>query len=263
MHDAPSSEWWIKTMEYVRKAPGRVYADQLYNIIESFTGKDITGKVKASGKNIAEYLNGTGPDHEKHVYLKMDPMTGGIYTIPSQRHHLDRLIKDLDGSYVYNRFLYMDSVPPDVPGNTITFDAMKSQYPDLFDSVFRFDLKTGQLDIDLSVMSQNGFDSFNNFSLNAVLNHFSAITSGRIGIYVGSVNGENMIFTGRTSLSVDSIFDIKPVIKGNLYFNGATFLGAFVFENLDLVLEISDSWSIIEFKYKYNRDKKIIKFYPF
>ena len=227
-------DWWIRTMEYIRNAPGRVYEDQLYTIVASFTGNDITDSVKASGKNIAEYLNENGPDTEKHVYLKMDPMTGGIYTIPSQRYNLDRLIKELDVSYLYNHFLYLNSVPEGAYIRTISFEEMK-QYPELFDSVFQFDEKTGRLDIDLPVITRDGYDSVSDFNLNAILKYFYERVSCVTGIYVGSIDGENLVFSGKTSLSVEDSFAPQPSVKGNLYFNGATFLDTFVLENLELI----------------------------
>ena len=76
---------WMRIMRYIREVPGTVYEEQLDDIYRAVSGERPDGQINVN------LLNGGCPSFpEGRRYLKADPVTGGIYTIPGQRKTLDK-----------------------------------------------------------------------------------------------------------------------------------------------------------------------------
>ena len=105
-------KWWHDVMEYIRVAPGRIYPEQALQRLAYFYQCDQGGKSqlpKEAFEDVVSFLNTYDPERKgagsnRHI-LKTDVLTGGIYTVPSQRVVLDELLHRENPEYRYNKYL--------------------------------------------------------------------------------------------------------------------------------------------------------------
>ena len=97
-------KWWIETMVYIRKKPGKIYKSELLDFIDK--GIEDNFKQEFTINNIVDKLNEYSVD-ASHLCIIEDEVTGEIYTELSIRKELDLcLSRLLEKKYNYNKFLY-------------------------------------------------------------------------------------------------------------------------------------------------------------
>lgn len=209
-------EYWYKIMKYIREVSGTVYEEELLELLQSYPG-GIPSCPKDAGK-VVDFLNQVNPFGVIGCFLKTDDLSGGIYTIPSQRQQLDGALfehyENTAQPYSYNRFLYMEALQ--LPKSTWTFERILERDKDRpeTEKVFSLD-EERQLKIDLTLLEGKEV-AVSDFDLQAIANHFQVMSFGKI-------NAANVLFVGDTNLQFNMEFRSSPFLKNGMCFCGATF----------------------------------------
>ncbi len=224
--DLEKWKWWTDTMEYVRTVSGTVYGDQLFKLARKHYAARCGEEIPASRENIVCFLNENTPTGRPECFLKVDPVTDGIYTIPSQRIKLDELLFTANGAYIYNPYLYLDRAERPDTLEAITFDALLGL--PFFDEVFRLS-EDGELSVDLTALRAHRIPAFRDFDLARICEHFRPRSES---FRIGRIKASQMVFLGETRL----VFEpddgaLHPLCRG-MCFSEAAFCGPFSAENL-------------------------------
>ena len=235
--------WWLKTMEHVRTVSGKIYRDQLHeiaqkNYIEWSNADNLRNLPNFSeDEGIVAYLNQHSPLEGVKFFLKEDPDTGCIYTIPSQRKRLDQAIYEMNADYKYNCFLYADkSVGNCMCRDKISFENLQKTDFTLFLKVFSYDNNTSELKIDLTQLAGKHPYCFDSFDLDEIYDYYIENVvkpNKREDFHFGEINGSWTIFSGKTNLAIDSRKRISPLFTGGMCFKGATFLEDVYIQNIE------------------------------
>lgn len=85
-------KWWIETMVYIRKKPGKIYKSELLDFIDKRIEDNF--KQEFTINNIVDKLNEYSVD-ASHLCIIEDEVTGEIYTELSIRKELDLCLSRL------------------------------------------------------------------------------------------------------------------------------------------------------------------------
>ena len=241
--------WWIEIMRYVREAPGRLYEDQLERMLRE-------RNIHRGSVAIDAFLNERF-DGERRMFLKVDPVTRGIYTVPSQRKELDACIyahtRGTPRPYKYNRFLYQEAPDP-CPDTALTMDALLGD-----ETVFAFDRERMELSIDLARLgSAESPAAVRDFDINRVLAAFR----GTEEFHFGEIDASGVVFYGDTCLHLKDETGETPLphFKKGMCFSEATFCGSLDVGNL--VFEFDADKSRVSAGYDCNKvDFRNVRFF--
>lgn len=227
-------KWWHDVLEYIRVAPGRIYPEQVLQRLAYFYQCDQGSKSqlpKAAFDDVVSFLNTydpelNGPGNNRHI-LKSDVLTGGIYTVPSQRAVLDGMLHRNNPQYSYNKYLYMDTPDPGLP-HGLSMDALLSE-PERRPGVFTYEPEAGELSVDLTALGAPGEEVvIHEFHLGRVIDTLSRRWQiNSLGIFQAA----GVRFTGDTEFSMDDL-KTNAVCTRGACFNGATFCGQFVMRGI-------------------------------
>lgn len=222
-------KWWHDVLEYIRVAPGRIYPEQALQRLAYFYQCDQGSKSqlpKAAFDDVVSFLNTYDPERSapgsnRHI-LKSDVLTGGIYTVPSQRAVLDELLHRNNPKYSYNKYLYMDTLEPGLPHGMDMAALLLA--PEDYPGVFAYEPETGELSVDLTALGKPGEEVvIHGFHLGKLVNELSR----RWRIHcIGVFNAAGVRFTGDTEFALDD-YKTNAVCARGACFNGATFCGRF------------------------------------
>ena len=222
--------WWIKTIQYLRNVSGTVYEDHLDGLVRSLMHQyGVT--VDPDYENIVDFLNRIYTNDPNRYPLKTHPITGEIYTIPYMRPELDRLIFETDDDYCFNSFLYEDSF--NMPDES-TIILIHSAEEGFNKDCFSYDYDKNEINIDFSKCKgccKGKTVAYINFSLESILN-YATNRVNQININIGTINAQNVIFLGETSLSFFQTVHKLPIITGGISFAGSTFEKSLHLDNL-------------------------------
>ena len=222
-------------MRYIREVPGTVYEEQLDDVLRN-AGLEPEENTIIS----VDSLNGgfsESPSFRR--YLKKNGVTGGIYTIPSQRKELDFTIKEYfdahsdecDAPYAYNKYLYEDSFDAGQTGLERFDFSNKEAVLSLVGS--EITVTDGVLNIDLSDFRDKY--AVENFDIKSIC---QSVGSGIESI--GYINANSIVFLGETVFAFDDAYE-SPSVTGGAFFNGATFAGDIKWQNFSFRFEKSAS----------------------
>lgn len=232
--DMRDTRWWSETMEYIRVVPGKVYKDQLLALVrERMTAHGVNAESELRGvneENIADFLNGGG---DLRYYLKMDPVTGGIYTVPSRRRELDRLLFEADSSYKYNKYLYEDAAPEFIGG---------ADMAEVARTAVTFSPETGELEIDLKRLAgeEKVVDSFD-------INELTELVGGEVS-RITRFAAQGVVFTGVTNLAFGAERVSAPPVTGGIALSEATFTGPVRMGNMTLDFAAGEGGGRVDFR---------------
>lgn len=201
-------KWWIETMAYIRKKPGKIYKSELIDFIDKEINGDL--KQKFTTNNIVDKLNEYSVD-DSHICVIEDEVTGEIYTELCIRKELDLCLSNLlKERYIYNKFLYYNKFECHGPFKIINckknFNLLRKYIK----------VKRNSISIDISV---NKFhpDSFliENFNL------FDLIEKSFLGkipetIYVQKLNLNGRIFKGDINISLDTNLNHRIIFTNGI-----------------------------------------------
>lgn len=251
--------WWYEIMKYTREAPGRVYADELVERIRA-SGDGTNESVEPD--DVVNYLNTHKPEELMgRNYLRQDPVTQGVFSIPSQRSELDSAVasyfSDTEAPYLYNRYLYTD-----MPKNESAWSMKDIHHMGRKAGAVWLD-DNDYLCIDLTRLPPNGNKGRNssqqvserpagawedkdgchpvlphkfvkeslcvaNFDLQELIDDYD----GEKIAGIGEFKADGVIFTGTTSFAFKSNYEDSPPLKGGLCLRGATFCNDVVVKNV-------------------------------
>lgn len=232
-------KWWRDVMEYIRVAPGRIYPEQALQRLAYFYQCDQGSKSqipKLAFDDVVTFLNTYDPDLDgpginRHI-LKTDVLTGGIYTVPSQRVILDAQLHGENPEYQYNKYLYMDVLEPGLR-HGIDMEALILT-PEEYPGVLSFEPETGELSIDLTVLDKPGEE--------VVVHgfHLGKLVAGLASRWkinrLGMINAPGVRFTGNTEFILDD-YKTNAVCARGACFNGATFCGGFEMRGITFIFD--------------------------
>ena len=240
---------WLKTMQHIRTVSGKVYKDQLYNVAavnyKEFCKKEnyCIDDPPFEREDVVTYLNEHTPTGETVQFLTVDPVTQEVYSVPSQRRLLDRLIHKYNSCYKYNRYLYLRRLRKNFKRNQIaSFAYLKDHCAQLFNESFKLDSKTRELTIDLNVLKNEGIKCIDSFDLDEIYGYFlSTITdeTEREKLHFGMINGSGMFFSGKTKLTIGLNREILPDFTKGMCFEGASFWDTLEMQNLTFRFEMN------------------------
>lgn len=242
--------WWIKIMQYIRETPGRLYEDQLERMFKSELDKH---NFQRKNMTIVDFLN-SSHCWGKGGYLKMDPATRGIYTVPSRRGDLDKLIYEAtEHKYRYNRYLYQDKRIIYL-GKAQKMDAFVNNKEVVF-----FNNQSKELSIDLTRLKVDGENVVvQDFDINQIIEMLfcGKASKDRKKFHFGKIDASGVIFRGDTCLYLKEGTDLGGLthFKNGMCFNGATFCGNLdagnmVFNfNADNAGEASNRYNKVDFR---------------
>ena len=239
------ARWWMRVMNYIRTIPGTIYSEQLYQLTRYFDcPESVSKRLHGSDApdpvgyfNRAEAARTEGLIEDRDIcYLKKDPVTGGVFTLPESRRVLDKAVWRLfrqaeqEGSpfpeecLSYNKYLYeplelTDEQVTEFPG-TVS-DAFIFRLRE--QGFLQYDDEQHSLDIDFGSLRQKDgtYGYVRNFNICRLLEYFEEKKNAPCRL--GSILGDKTVFLGETVLSsMDRIAD-NLQIGGRLSFNCATF----------------------------------------
>ncbi len=178
-------------MEYLRTVSGTVYADQLKRyasgMVEAYGGE----RTIPDNVHIVDYLNSFSGNN-KTEFIKTHPLTEEIYTVPYMRRILDFVIYDNNPEYVFNKYLYTDSLSSekDVSNHLIVdiLDDLFLEQVILIDKeeyIINFDFSRYQCSLPLCV---------SNFSLEGIYRHVKEKYDLPDGYNIGYLKATNVVF---------------------------------------------------------------------
>lgn len=228
--------WWIDVMRYIREAPGKLYEDQLERLLKD---RNIE---KPSGETIDYFLNKQYGGSDT-LFLKIDPVTKGIYTVPSQRKDLDRYIANQSADsgepkYKYNEYLYEENIPSVKQDNIISMNDILS-----CENVFKTDLDNGILSVDLSQLkNENEKIVVSDFDINEIINFYiEKHENGTCSSFdFGEINAAGVLFLGNTCLRISDSLAFMPHVKNGMSFSEATFAGNLEVGNIVFEFDSND-----------------------
>ncbi len=103
----------IALLHFLRTEPGAIYPDQIISFVEKWKNdkdaKKIIEEYKEKG-NLDSILNLFFQREFKSltpvIFVKKDPITKAVYTVPKERSNYDDIIKGYYSDYCYNKYLY-------------------------------------------------------------------------------------------------------------------------------------------------------------
>ena len=234
--------WWLRIMEHLRIAPGRIYAEQLLDKLEYFFRMDEpAGKLlpESARIDVVDFLNTCTPEGKpgkiNHHFLKTDVLTNGVYTVPSQRVILDAALKEANPNYSYNPWLYVSS--GHAPKPDLTLDQLLAD-PMAYQHVFRLDPAAQSLSIDLTKIPHTGETPvFHGFDLNRIVARYAMVSPIR---RITKFDASGILFTGYTQIALDDCIDAPCLCRG-LSCNGATFFGRFEMRGITFTFDADNS----------------------
>lgn len=245
-------ECWIHTMKHIRQIPGTIYYEDLVELISFYGGSTIESDPLTYLNNYLE-LDGTKkklfwssvlkPNCHYTNFLKRNPITNEIYTVPSQRQILDPLIKCICDTYIYNENLYSDYplLNNKKIHNLKKINSLKGKYT--------LDSQSATLDLKLGDPSQK--IHYSNFDLQNICKEISSYERTNIQ-HIHSIDATNAVFHNEVTLSFSSSCRNNIDIQGCLIFNGATFFNKVTIRRLHIISEnkapAEDINSIIDFR---------------
>ena len=226
---------WAKTMRYIRDVPGTVYEEQL---------QDILGIELDPSLSISDLLNNGFNDETHKRYLKKDPVTGSIYTIPGNRKELDSLLKDYfkndEKPYAFNEYLYDDNLTAD----SVHEDFIDLSVEDSLSASGVVHIENGYLNVDFSRSAAIYYKNFDiKFVWETYKRKFPEIKA------LGYIYAENLFFAGNTSLSFDDLYDCPRFFVG-ISFKGSVFVGDFSMKNFIIQFESLPDLALQSLLYK-------------
>lgn len=227
--DLDKWRWWTETLEYVRTISGKIYRDQLFRLSKENYQKYFQSEIPTTEENIVDYLNQNTPTCMAEIFLKVDPVTDGIYTVPSQRVTLDALLYAANENYVYNPCLYMDT--PENMAATSEISFAQLQEKPFFQEVFRLSGDM-ELTIDLTALRKHKIYGFRSFCLDEIAEYFLNSAARPDAFHFGKINACQMIFFGKTQLGFSPERIDLPTLSSGVCFSEATFCGSLHVENL-------------------------------
>lgn len=234
--------WWLRIMEYLRVAPGRIYAEQLLDKLEYFFYSEAGPGMhlpESARIDVVDFLNTCTPEGlpgkiNRH-FLKSDVLTNGVYTVPSQRVTLDAALKAANPDYTYNPWLYISS--GHAPKADLTLDQVLAD-PEAFRHIFQLDTQTQSLSIDLTRISHTGESPvFHGFDLNRIVARYAMLSPIR---KITRFDAGSVLFTGYTQIALDDCADV-PTLSRGLSCNGATFFGRFEMRGITFTFDAENS----------------------
>lgn len=212
-------KWWIETMVYIRKKPGKIYKSELLDFIDKWIEDNF--KQEFTINNIVDKLNEYSVD-ASHLCIIEDEVTGEIYTELSIRKELDLcLSRLLEKRYNYNKFLYYNNFK--CYGSLKIINCKKH-----FNFLKKYiTVNCNSICIDISVDKSHPYSfmlgKFNLFDLieKSFSENFPEI------IYVEKLNLNGRIFMGDINISLDTNLNHRIIftngiqmeqvaVKGNL-----------------------------------------------
>ncbi len=224
--------WWTETMEYIRTVPGKVYLDQLTNLTRENI-KKYGGDAEVTERGVVDLLNGTGK------YLKADVVTGGIYTVPSQRRELDRRLKEANPEYRYNRYLYEPCPPEGLEDGAAAFEELIER-----PGAVSFDREALEITLDISAPAEREVvtDYFDiNLIPRLLLRRFPDLSPmERSKARFGKFTASGVVFTRGACLRWDGDVPFAPVFSKGMCFSEAAFCGPVDVGNLTIDFDSDD-----------------------
>ena len=252
--------WWLRTMNYIRTIPGTIYSEQLKELTKCF---DCPEKLreriyKYSESEFVDYLNTAKAakasemlDEYEGCFLKMDPVTSGVFTLPASREILDSAIWRLykqrefpEPALNYNRYLYEK---PDVSEDLVfefPEDITSEIINDLTEKGFIItDEDKHEISFDFSVFRKKGeyYIYVRNFDLCKICTHFPDYS-------IGSLYGDKTVFSGETVFSSMNDITNHRTICGSLHFNCSSFERSIEFNYMSFICEKIDDSKVMDFR---------------
>lgn len=234
--------WWLRIMEHLRVAPGRIYAEQLLDKLEYFFHLEEgyeRSLPETARIDVVDFLNTCTPEGTRgninHHYLKTDVLTSGVYTVPSQRVVLDAALKEANPDYAYNPWLYVSQAQP--PKADLTLDQVLAD-PQAYLHIFHPDTENESMTIDLTKMAHEGTAPvFHGFDLNRIVSRYAMLCPIR---QITVFNAAGVLFTGYTQFALDDCAE-PPALSKGLCCNGATFFGRFEMRNIAFTFDAENN----------------------
>lgn len=252
--------WWLRTMNYIRTIPGTIYSEQLRELTKSFgCPKELAERIYPySDNDFLDYMNraeaakktGMLDAYDGH-FLKKDPLTSGVFTLPASRKILDRGIWNLykknsfpEPALNYNRYLYQE---PEVDERLVKLfpeEISAEVMAELTENGFiTIDVTLGEISLDFSVFrrEQEYYIYVRNFDLCKICDCFPDYA-------IGCIYADNTVFLGETVFSSMHDITYRKRITGTWHFNCASFEKNIEFNYMRFLCEHIDDSKVIDFR---------------
>lgn len=224
---------WYNVMSYIREVSGTVYEDQICYLLRNKYNFDLPVKI-----DIVAYLHKNAPSNvalNQKNFLKKDSVTGGIYTVPSQRKYLDKALREYGLKHnmrelKYNAYLYDDKYN-NKNINKLVLDFSQDNPDNILKTVKHcchkkiFRIEHGILSIKFE---ENCI--VKNFNINSIIKTLKKELDKEIQS-IGFITAQGVVFEDKTSFAFEGDPRDFPALLGGMFFDRSVFLEDFEMRN--------------------------------
>ncbi len=229
---------WASILKYIRTVSGRVYEDRLRDLLQKWPvpgwradDPDPMGFINRFPERYSDYGFDCAKDHE---FLKKDPRTEGVYTVPGVRALLDPVIFSAYPDYVYNRFLYVSGFETGMEKlareGAVPRCLSVADIPALCRAGC-FNVQDGLMHLDLSSICDGcgSFVVFDSFDLQRIYEAVRQYYSCTDEVCIGRLDLRNVIFTGPVRFTMQ---DHNITLQHGAGLDGITCQSDFIMDGL-------------------------------
>lgn len=233
----------IDLMHFIREESGTLYPDQVVSFIHECgmeqEGGEIEKVIQAyeKGSDFEEALNTyfqkAFQSHDNSPFIRKDPITGAVYTIPSKRSEYDGKIKEKYADFRFNRYLYKDY--------EFNKKCVKVERISVADIIVECE---SWIEIDFTKLENSAGIQFEQFDLRAMLNRVQAYLKNTLHAGrqkpIKRICFDGMCFCGTTYLSLEKETMEICVALEEISARGAVFLNEVYIQNISFYFERHD-----------------------
>lgn len=234
----------IDLMHFIREESGTLYPDQVVSFIHECgmeqEGGGIEKVIQAYEKGFGfeealnSYFRETFQSPENSPFVRKDPITGAVYTIPSKRSEYDGKIKEKYADFRFNRYLYKDY--------ELNKKFVKVERISVADILIECE---SWIEIDFTKLENSAGIQLQQFDLKTMLNKVQAYLKNTLHAGrqkpIKRICFDGMCFCGTTYLSLEKeTMEICAALE-EISARGAAFLNEVYVQNISFYFEQHDN----------------------